>query len=246
MQIKIIGILSAAVILLGVTVGLLVKRLDKVKTERDQAIEFSNAKDDSLQYFKNVWGRETARVSVLDLTVRNMRKLQSDERLAWIRQFESINKRLSNLESATRLKAELDETFLIPLVPSEGNIVLSDPQEAGEDRQFPTDSIWLDDAKWMIGPWGRAYTYLYPPLEFNNHNEWIHVYGTISRLDTVEVTVDVTVPIESVVLWEKKKLFGVIPNPFARKRWFMEAASPNPYVKITESTIIRTSKRKRR
>lgn len=214
-NLKMYAILGGTIVLLGLTLGFMWDKLQQVKTERNQAIEFSNARADSIDHFKNLWGRETARVSVLDLTVRNMRRLQSDERLAWVRQFESVNKRMNNLESATRTVAKAVGEFKIPI-----------------DTTARKDWTWLDDSTWLQ-PNVRT---------FDNHNEWIRIRGTITA-DTVVVLADANVPIESVVLFERKKVLGM---RIGRKQWFTETASPNPYVKITESTVIRVGKRKNR
>ncbi len=220
MQIKIISILGGAVILLWVTLALLIKRLDTVKTQRDQAIEFSNSRQDSLEYFKNAWGRETARSAVLDLTLRNAQRLQSDERLAWVRQFESVNKRMNNLESATRTVARTVGTFSIPTQPVD---------TTGFDKW------WNDSTFWQTEDLALTRT-------FDNRDEWIRLQGTITD-DTVVVRANALVPIENVVVFERKKILGL---RIGRKQWFSETASPNPYVTITESTVIRVGKRKKR
>lgn len=214
-NLKMYAILGGTIVLLGIALGTLWDKFQRVKKERNQAIEFSNARQDSIEYFKNAWGRETARSAVLDLTIRNARRLQSDERLAWVRQFESVNKRMNNLESATRTVARAVGEFKIPI-----------------DTTTQQGWTWLDDSTWLQ-PNVRT---------FDNHNEWIHIRGTITA-DTVVVYADAKVPIESVVVFERKKFLGL---RIGRKQWFTESASPNPYVKITESTVIRVGKRKRR
>jgi hypothetical protein len=222
MQIKIISILGAAVILLGVTVGLLIKRIDTVKTERDQAIEFNNARTDSVEYFKNAWGREAARVEVRDLTIRNMNRMHTDERLSWIRQFESVNKRMNNLESATRTVARVVGEWEVPITTPDTPRVVD-------------DWSWVNDTTWLI-----------PDIRlFDNRDEWIRIQGTITA-DTVVVHADAKVPVESVVVWQRKKFLGLLRMWPAGKEWFSETASPNPYVRITESTVVRVGKRKKR
>ena len=223
-NLKMYAILGGTIVLLGLALGFMWDTLQRVKTERDQAVEFNNATQDSLRYFKNGWGRETARSAVLDLTLRNAQRLQSDERLAWVRQFESVNKRMNNLESATRTVAQAVGSFTMPL--KDTSLILSG---------------WLNDSTWLaLGDTAdRAPT---PARVFDNTNEWIRVRGIITD-DTVTVRVNTKVPIESVVVFERKKVLGL---KIGRKQWFQETASPNPYVRITESTVIRVSKRKKR
>lgn len=217
-NLKMYAILGGTIVLLGLALGFMWDKLQQVKTERNQAIEFNNAREDSLVYYRNGMGQEIARNAVLDLTLRNIQRLRSDERVSWISKFDGVNKRLNNLESATRTVAQAIGIFTIPVA------------------SVPEDTLdwatWLNDSTWAGPQHIRT---------FDNHNEWIRVRGTIT--DSVVVRVDAYVPIENVVFWQRKKVVGL---RIGRKHWFSETSSSNPYVKITESTVIRVGKRKRK
>jgi hypothetical protein len=115
MQIKAILILSAIIIGMSGAMVIAWRQLNKARDERDQAVEFNNIRDDSLQYFRNKAGHEVARAQVSELSASNARAMLEDERLAWIRNFESVNKRLNNIEQASRTTAVAMGNFRIPL-----------------------------------------------------------------------------------------------------------------------------------
>lgn len=112
MQFKIILIC----IILSLAGGLFVtlRHMEKVKTERDQAIDFNNIRD-SVMYYRNKVGQEVARARVSELSASNALAMLDDERLVWIKNFESINKRMNNLEQASRTIAVAMGKFRIPL-----------------------------------------------------------------------------------------------------------------------------------
>lgn len=77
---------------------------------------------------------------------------------------------------------------------------------------------------------------------FDNQNKWIRLRGLILS-DTVVVKPEVSVPLQSVVYWERQKGFLGL-RWFGKKEWFQQTKSDNPYVTITEDELIRVSKRK--
>lgn len=201
-QVGVIVLTISALIVMGNLLGTAIE-------ERDQAVSFTLAKDDTIQYLTTKNGQISAQTHVQELTIRNMRRLQSDERLSWIRNFEGINKRMSNLESATRTTAVAVANFKIPL---------------GDTTIIMPDSTKV-----------HART-------FDNHNEWYRIKGFVAG-DTLVTTPEVTVPLESVIYLGKrtKKILFFRVGP---REVLSETTSPNPFVKITKSEVIRVTKRK--
>jgi hypothetical protein len=209
MSIKITAILIIALVAVVGALGIVLTKLERAQEERDQAVDFSNARQDSIAYLTTKTGQESAKTTVLDLTIRNLRRLQSDERIAWVRQFDGIKHDLRNLEQATRTTARLVAEFKIPM--GDTTIILPDSTRV------------------------QAKT-------FDNHNEWFRLRGVVTA-DTLVATPEVTVPLESVLYWERPhKVLGV---RYGRKKWVNETTSPNPYVKITKSEIIRVGRKKK-
>lgn len=198
---------------LGAIIGIQQRALEKARTEREQAIQFSNSKSDSLEYLETKLGQASAKSDVLDLTIRNLRQLQQDKDLAWIKQIEGINKRMNNVEQIVSTTARAVGTFRIGLKDTVINIV-------------PVDSAAAPNSV-------RS-------LAFDNHNKWFRLKGFIMP-DTLVVTPEIYVPLQSVVYWERKRFLGL---KIGRKDWFKQTTSPNPYVKITEDKLIRVSKHK--
>lgn len=199
-------------------------RLEIALTERDQAIQYSLSKDDTLEYLTTKLGQVTSRSRVQDLTIRNLERLQADKELRWLKHIEGINKRMNNVEQIMTTTARVVGSFNIPLRDT---------------------SISLQDGTGLTS--GRI---------FDNKYEWFHLKGIILE-DSLLVTPDVPVPLQSVLYWqrelwpkirtkkgtegEKDKFIGL---RIGKKEWFKQTTSINPYVRITEDKLIRVSKRK--
>lgn len=203
-------VLSLLLLVAGTTIFFLTEKLDTALGERDQAISFNNSKDDSLTHYISKYGQEVAKNHIQDLTVRNLRKMQHDERLSWISKFDGVNKRLNNVEQATRTTAHIVGSFHIPLA----------------------DTVY----KHVDGTLVKAKT-------FNNKDPWLNLSGVITG-DSVLTKADVPVPLESIILWERKGKF--LPKVFGRKEYSTQTTSANPYVKITKHELTRFAKKPRK
>jgi len=72
-----------------------------------------------------------------------------------------------------------------------------------------------------------------PAFTFVNKNEWIDESGTvIPSLKKVDTKIKVTVPIEAVLYWERKKVIGL---RIGRKQYKVEVKSKNPYTTILQA-----------
>lgn len=198
----IIGVLFLGLV---ATLAVVVRRLEIMKVERDQLVQYSLEKSDSIEYLKTKNGQIIARSTVQDLTIRNLRKLSDN--LPWIKQFEGVNRRLNNVEQATKLTAQVVGNFQFPL---------------RDTTIINLDSI-VTKAK-----------------VFNNKDKWFPIKGVVFS-DSITTTSKIPVPLQSILLWERKhKFLGI---KFGRKKWTNQTTSENPYVKITEHQIIRIGKK---
>lgn len=136
---KLILIMGGTIIALIASLTFAQKRIQTLKIDRDQAIAFNNARADSLERYKNKYGIVVSRAEVLDLSLRNMQKMREDERLFWLREFESLNKRLNNVEQASRVTAEIVGNFKIPI--QEVPIYRGD--SLFQVRTFDNEDPWL-------------------------------------------------------------------------------------------------------
>lgn len=181
MQTKIILVGIIILLLLGggfITVSFLYKQ---AIDERDQAISFNNARGDSLKHFVNKAGEASVRASVSDLSAANARKMADDERLSWIRKFEAVNKRLNNIEQATRTTAVATANFRIPL---------------------------RDTIIWKKFNLNKDSTQVLA-RSFDNHIEWFRIRGFVLS-DTVVTDPYVPIELQTVFLWERKrKILGI-------------------------------------
>jgi hypothetical protein len=118
-----ITILST-MLLIVVSVGTVVqfKTISRLKQERTELIDFSNSRDDSLKVYVNKFGHEVAKTEVLQLSVRNTKQLLENDRLKFLNEFKSLNKRLNNLEQATKTIAEYSREVSIPILGDSDSI----------------------------------------------------------------------------------------------------------------------------
>lgn len=131
--------MGALILIMGTLLAFGYKKMAVLKTERNQAIKFDLARQDTLETYKNKLGITIARAEIQDLTNRNLRKLQEDERLFWIKQFETVNNRLNNVEQASRFTATIVGNFKIPL--RDTTIVVND--STFTVRTFDNHDQWL-------------------------------------------------------------------------------------------------------
>lgn len=123
----------------GIIMGLGVA-LDNATTDRDQAIDLVKHKDDTVSYYQNKLDRETARSSVIELSARNASRLRDTRELEWLRQFEGVNKRLNNVEQASKVTARVVGNFKIPLGDT---TIFNFDNTMVKARKFDNKDKWL-------------------------------------------------------------------------------------------------------
>lgn len=207
LHLKIYGILGGFLIGLLLLSAYLFERNKELREEKENVILF--AKQDSAKlttYYTNKLGEEVAKTQAIVLTSSDAKDLQNTEKLAFLSEFEGLNKRLNNLDVATRTTARLVAEFKIPL---------------GDTTIIMPDSSRLK------------------ARNFDNHNEWIELKGTIFP-DSVVIKPVVTVPLVSVDYWQRRKILFF---RIGKKDWFHETTSKNPYVHITKNEVTRIKKK---
>jgi hypothetical protein len=140
MKLQGILILILIIICLIGGIGAVVTKLEIVTDERDQAISYNNSRGDSIDYLTNKLGQETARTFVQDLTIRNIYKMREDERLSWIKNFEGVNKRMSNLEQASRTTASIVAEFKMSLGDT---TIINFQGDTTKARKFDNHDKWF-------------------------------------------------------------------------------------------------------
>lgn len=118
LNLKLLSIAAVVILAMGATIAVLTASNSNLRIERDQAVQFSNSKDDSLIRFKNKLGEEVVKTSVLNLSLSNTKKLLEDERLSILKHFNGVNKRLNNLEQVSKTEASYDKVIDVPILPS--------------------------------------------------------------------------------------------------------------------------------
>jgi hypothetical protein len=111
-------IILVSVLLIAILSGVVVmqeKKISQLHTERSQALAFANVEKSNTIFYKNKFGRETAKTQILDLSLRNVRELRNSDRLKFIEQFEGINNRLNNLVEVSQSNARFVREFKLPL-----------------------------------------------------------------------------------------------------------------------------------
>jgi hypothetical protein len=141
MKLKIYIIAVVIFCSMAITISLLLEKVNRISSDRDQALEFIRRDSIELSYYKSKYNTEIAKSERLTLSVYNAQKLINTERLAWIKQFNGVNKRLNNLENTTKTTAQLVANFKIPL--SDTTIVQPDSTVL-RARKFNNNNKWIE------------------------------------------------------------------------------------------------------
>lgn len=94
-------------------VVLLEKKVQRLEYEKDQLVQVASDSGRVARTYINLFGKEVSRNKVLSLSALNAKDLRSTQELAWLNQFEGVNKKLNNLDAALRLQAQYNQTLKI-------------------------------------------------------------------------------------------------------------------------------------
>lgn len=133
-------------------------RQNKVlKTEKYQAIQLHLAAKKSVKRYINEYNHATARIQVLELTVRNAEDLAASEQLRPVRQFRGVKRDLRNVEAFTTVDAELNLEFPLPELPKLAfpsdslNTVSIENDTLKIHSRIPLEGALLWHRKWFLG-----------------------------------------------------------------------------------------------
>src|SRR5690554_3066904 len=172
LSLSIIGSIIAAVMIV-----ILFLKVENLIIERDQAIQYSLAKDDSIQYLQTKLGQAAAKSKVQDLTINNLRRLQEDKELAWIRQIEGVNRRLNNVEQISSTTAQAVGSFKMGLRDS---------------------IIYADEDVSKVNPISVSF--------FSFEDNWANIKGYFADSAYIS-DLRIDLKLQSVVYWERKHRF---------------------------------------
>jgi hypothetical protein len=142
LNLKLTAGLIGLVILLVILLGAALTKLKQTKIEKEQAISFALSREDSLIRTTTKLGQESVKVKVLDMTVNNLRELQEHKDLAFIKQFEALNRRFNNLEQVSSTTFKLAKEFRSAL----GDTVIIDKTDTTKKilaRTFDNKDKWI-------------------------------------------------------------------------------------------------------
>lgn len=227
-NLKLIAGLGAVILLLSTLLAVSLSETSRVKSERDQAIQYTKSTQDTLVRRTTKLGQESVRSKSLGLSLNVLQQLREDDRIAWVKQFEGVHKRMNNLEQISSTTAIVSAEFKTGL----------------KDTLITTNRFLSSvDSSSSLGTTFLART-------FDNKDKWIHITGLIFP-DTVIINATAEVVLQSVLYWERKKWpkikvgkkdFG--PR-WGRKEWFKETTSPNTYITITKDELIQVGSKKK-
>lgn len=116
---RIIAIFMLALILLVSGQWLYIQNLlsknDSLKKENKSLIDFNEVFQDSLQVTTTKLNTSAAKVKVVSMELETVQKMSEDYRLEFIKQFNSVDKKLKNLEAAAKVNAVNRISIVSPL-----------------------------------------------------------------------------------------------------------------------------------
>lgn len=229
MQIKtvLIGTIILMIIALSAIVKVQHDQNVALREEKGQLLKVANDSGRVARTYINLHGQQVSKNNVLELSLRNAQDLRNTSEFAHLAQFDNLNKKLKNLESATKIKAvaEIDKTVGVT------DVNVDEWLKENRKTLLSSDSMFT-------GTTGKAFLY---SDEFNNISGLI-VHGT--PIDSAIVTVKIIVPIAGVVYWQRPHKFIFKSWRYGKKEYFSEFTSENKSVTITSHETIQIKKRK--
>jgi hypothetical protein len=188
------------------------QRIDQLTIDNEDLVQIANDSGRIARTYINLHGRLVNQNKVLKLSARSAEQLSRSEELAWVRKYDGIKKDLRNLEQATRLEATVGVSVVGPNSPPDS--IIYSVGRVDSSRQGQT----------------RKFEYL------DSYNR----IRVVSWPDSTSVTGEISVPIEGVVFWQRKRVLGL---RLGRKEYLSEFSSANPWVRITRHELISVRKK---
>lgn len=179
MNLRIFSILAAILFIMGVVIVLQHRSNVILRNEKEELVNFSVSDARTIQWYKNNQGRQTAKITVLDLSNRNLRALKQSDKIKWIKQFKGVKNNLRNVDEINSIDLEFDKTFRVPLS--------SDTTPADTDNGF-------------LSPQGsRSFAY---------HDSLNSVIGVI-RGDTAILKLSIDATLQGAIYWQRNRFLGL-------------------------------------
>lgn len=143
-----VRIALAMAVLLALCTGVIIfqeKEISNLKTEKQGVIDLAKLGTDSVvTYYKNRLNRETARTSAILLSSRDAADLKNTKDLAFIKQFDALNRRMNNLDQATSTTAKLVANFQIALGDTAIHVYHHGDTSTIKGRKFNNHNKWIE------------------------------------------------------------------------------------------------------
>lgn len=217
MNIILSRIVAAVMVLLVLTclgsfvfITFLQNQNEKLKNENKSLLEYNEISRDSIEYTKTKLNTEAAKVKVVSMELKTLRKVSEDQQLQFIKQFNSVNRRLDNLYAAAKFSATSSISIAAPI--RDTLVVLPDFPEGLTKRYFE----WRDE-----------YNFLEGVLSKDSAN-----INMICRIPVEGVVIEER---DKWRLFGKERKW----LPFGKKRIKAELTSPNRSARITDVKLYR-------
>lgn len=187
----------------------------RLNTDNGQLIKMANDSGRVARTYINLYNEEVSHNKVLELSMRNVGALRNTPELAFVKKFAGVNKKMNNLEETIKVQADVI-----------ARLKLSNHDTLAQTQNFASpqpDSIA-----------GKSFTY---------GDEYNIINGLVLP-DTTQLFVDIQVPIDGVVYWQKKHHFIFKNWRFGKKEYFSELSSPNKWVHISQHEFINVGRKR--
>jgi hypothetical protein len=116
---RIVALVFLALLFLTIAQWAIINNLksknDQLKDENKSLIEFNEVFQDSVEVTTTKLNTQAAKVQVVSMELETVRKMSEDYRLEFISQFNSVHKKLKNLEAAAQIQAVNRISIAAPL-----------------------------------------------------------------------------------------------------------------------------------
>lgn len=125
----ILNIIRSRLTILAVTCGLgfllwqAWSQINELKKDKSRLNHALVVKSDSLEVYRNENGMLVYKADAMELKAKEFRQLYETGQYEWIRQFESVNKRLKNLEAAQSIDVKITERIETGLIDSVSTVL---------------------------------------------------------------------------------------------------------------------------
>lgn len=219
-------LIASAVAFIGVLTMLWIiqaqhKENVELRSERGQLIKVANDSGRIARTYINLFGQEVSKNHVLDLSLRNARDMRNSQELAFLKQFEGVNKKLNNVELALKIQA---------------GVIINLKLKNDSVPQFKWPAAINSDSTARFFSYGDPSS-KDPALKYN-------LINGVSVADSTFLEGESQAPLDGAMYWHRKHHFIFKKWQFGKKEWDSELTCANPWVKLTNHEFIRVLKKR--